>query len=155
MDLRELINELKAGMDEGKAAAREAEAARAAARSWADRLIKRLPPLEARALGRHAGHGDLPRSPALAALVILAASGSPEAAEALQTLGVQMGLVEGGKISKVVLTTGRRKMVFGFSLPDICRGVFFRWQAPEQAPGQAPEQAPASMGARARIKRAR
>ena len=165
MELQELINEIGAGISEGQALAQAAEAARAEARAWALRLVRKSSPFEARALGRRAESGDLPSSPLLGALVILAASGKPEAAEALRMIGVRHGFVEiGARGTAVITAVGRgaivKRVIVKFDPPAGSRGAWFRWEDKQEAPNAPNPEAPtasaaSSVGARARIKRAR
>jgi len=151
-----LISEIEAGKDEAQAAAQAAEAARAAAWEWAGRVIRGTPPEEARALGRRVIRGDVPQSPLLAALVIIAASGEPEAAEALRALGVRSGIVETGKnFGRVIVTLPTGRAFFRFYPPATCRGVQFIWRDPSAEDGSPSGDPSSSLGARARIKRAR
>jgi len=150
MEIREILLEIEMGIEEGRATREAAEAAREAAQEWATKIVRKISKTEARALGRSVGLGGrIPSSPLLPALLILAASGDPEAAEVLRRLGIPAGMVEipaGGRgVARVATSAG--KITIKFDPPAACRGAWFSWR--DQVP-----QEPA-MGSRARVKQAR
>jgi len=171
MELELILELIEEGKEEARAIRQAAEAARQAARDWANRLIRNTPSVEIRALGRSVGLGEIPRSPLLASLLILAASGSPDAARALRALGARGGIVEVGDRGKAVIAFPSGRVVFEFSPPAACRGAWFSWgqtpapkapktkvpktQVPEAKAPELAQEAPASIGARARLTRAR
>jgi hypothetical protein len=159
MDLEELVIQIESGKDDARDAIKAAEDARDAAREWAIRLIEKIHPLEARALGRAAELGSVLRSPVVAALIILAASGESKAAKALRALGVRSGIVEiGGQGGRAVVDLRVGRAAFKFFPPACSRGAWFSWRESPQGNPSSADESPSRnppLGARARVKHAR